>query len=482
MSLDQNWSVEVLAKYGAGLAHCEAWMRCARKGWRVTFRTKADVYYILTLRKKDDMRLVGCYSELNSPKLDLLPKLLPKQFKRHSECHGAISPKCGMRKPYWDHTWDRLIWSTTKCSSSAGEMTKMIRCDQMWLAWCKAEKKKTLIQNLFHLFHLSQHLSHFSQNWKGQPEHSQFPHCWNLRPSHRKIPNKQLEALYLDLRIFWDQSFRRCLECCDSLIFCLGFMQKAGELMGWNPHFRFHISVATFCHLCLVQSQVFLPKKAYDWLLVPFSGPLIVCAQDWIRLTFNGVCTMPILPPGCIDEATPQWITGFPKAFSSPSYFNHVNPAMIFWVCSLCQKMRHKGSVLQKKKLGKLHLHLGNPRGFRGRRDSETSRSISSRAEFWRPQRSQSCALVATVQTSVRVPVPLSEASEAEAEAQIPRWWRLQWPFCMLWWSLADFQLPKPNTWWDFDWWRCGAGLRVTFRIAFEIGVFSTYRISKFCC
>lgn len=151
-----------------------------------------------------------------------------------------------------------------------------------------------------------------------------------------KIPNKQLEALYLDLRIFWDQSFRRCLECCDSLIFCLGFMQNAGELMGWNPHFRFHISVATFCHLCLVQSQVFLPKKAYDWLLVPFSGPLIVCAQDWIRLTFNGVCTMPILPPGCIDEAT---------VFFTELHPNHVNPAMIFWVCSL-QKLRHKGSVL----------------------------------------------------------------------------------------------------------------------------------------
>lgn len=25
--------------------------------------------------------------------------------------------------------------------------------------------------------------------------------------------------------------------------------------------------------------------------------------EDWIRLTFNGVCTMPILPPGCMDQA-----------------------------------------------------------------------------------------------------------------------------------------------------------------------------------
>ena len=91
--------------------------------------------------------------------------------------------------------------------------------------------------------------------------------------------------------IFWDQSFRRCLECCDSLIFCWGFMQKAGELMGWNPltipHFLLRHFVIFSC--CLSHFRT-----------------LIVCAQDWIRLTFNGVCTMPILPPGCIDEATPQ--------------------------------------------------------------------------------------------------------------------------------------------------------------------------------
>ena len=41
---------------------------------------KKQTYYILTWRKNDDMRVVGCYSELNAPKLDLLPKLLPKQF------------------------------------------------------------------------------------------------------------------------------------------------------------------------------------------------------------------------------------------------------------------------------------------------------------------------------------------------------------------------------------------------------------------
>ncbi|CAJ1351333.1 unnamed protein product, partial [Effrenium voratum] len=31
-----------------------------------------------------------------------------------------------------------------------------------------------------------------------------------------------------------------------------------------------------------------------------FSGTCLF--EDWIRLTFNGVCTMPILPPGCLDE------------------------------------------------------------------------------------------------------------------------------------------------------------------------------------
>eukprot|EP00435_Cladocopium_sp_Y103_P020236 s1351_g4.t3 len=38
-------------------------------------------------------------------------------------------------------------------------------------------------------------------------------------------------------------------------------------------------------------------------LISGYSGTsLFEDAWDWIRLTFNGVCTMPILPPGCIDE------------------------------------------------------------------------------------------------------------------------------------------------------------------------------------
>ncbi|CAL1151223.1 unnamed protein product [Cladocopium goreaui] len=35
-------------------------------------------------------------------------------------------------------------------------------------------------------------------------------------------------------------------------------------------------------------------------LISGYSGTSLF--EDWIRLTFNGVCTMPILPPGCIDE------------------------------------------------------------------------------------------------------------------------------------------------------------------------------------
>jgi hypothetical protein len=37
---------------------------------------------------------------------------------------------------------------------------------------------------------------------------------------------------------------------------------------------------------------------------------------------------------------------------------------MIFWVCSLCQKMRHKGSVLPKKSWGSFTFTWGIPEDF----------------------------------------------------------------------------------------------------------------------
>ena len=76
-----------------------------------------------------------------------------------------------------------------------------------------------------------------------------------------------------------------------------------------RKHFKsksFHVwflGVYFFCCIPLYVS-VFLHSSPINPIALPLNKRICErpCREDWIRLTFNGVCTMPILPPGCFDE------------------------------------------------------------------------------------------------------------------------------------------------------------------------------------